>query len=220
MPRRRQPETKVDQLLDDLLSDYKTPEQIFGEQGLVKLLTKRLVERALQAELGHHLSVGAAPEAEETDAVPGRNSRNGFSKKTVKTELGELPLQIPRDRQGTFEPILVPKGQRRLSGLDEKIIALYARGLSTRDIQSQLEELYGVAISAALISQVTDAVMDEVRQWQNRPLDALYPIVYLDALQVKVRQEGRVSNQAVYVVLGINFEGEKEVLGLWISEGV
>jgi transposase-like protein len=204
-------------MLDDLLSDYQTPEQIFGEQGLVKLLTQRLVERALQAELGHHLSQAADQETEEPGAAPARNSRNGFSKKTVKTELGEVPLQIPRDRQGTFEPILVPKGQRRLSGLDDKIIALYARGLSTRDIQSQLEDLYGITLSATLISQVTDAVMDEVRQWQTRPLDALYPIVYLDALQVKVRQEGRVSNQAIYVVLGINLEGEKEVLGLWMS---
>lgn len=218
MPRHRKPEDKVDQLLDELLEEYSAPEQILGEQGLLKQLTKRLVERALQAELGHHLE-NKAPEAEAVVAPPAkrRNSRNGYSAKTVQADCGKLPLEIPRDRNSTFEPVLVPKGQRRLSGLDEKILALYARGNSTRDIQAQLEELYGVEVSATLISQVTDAVSEDVRQWQQRPLDKLYPIVYLDAIHVKVREDGRVSSHAVYVVLGVTLEGIKEVLGLWMS---
>jgi putative transposase len=206
---------KVDQLLDNLLRDYTSPEQILGEQGLLKQLTQRLVERALQAELGHHLASesSSAPSA----ASKKGNSRNGYSKKTVSGDSGPLELAIPRDRHSTFEPILVPKGERRLAGLDEKIIALYARGHSTRDIQAQLEDLYGVELSPTLISQVTDAVSDEVKAWQNRPLDRLYPIVYLDALHVKVREDGRVSSHAVYVVLGVTMEGIKEVLGLWMS---
>ncbi|BAU44196.1 Transposase, Mutator family [Leptolyngbya sp. O-77] len=218
MPRRRRPQDKVDHLLDELLADYSTPEQILGEQGLLKQLTKRLVERALQAELSHHLETEVqAPPPEETSSSKRRNSRNGYSSKTVKADCGELALSIPRDRNSTFEPILVPKGERRLSGLDDKIMAMYARGLSTRDIQAQLEELYGVEVSPTLISQVTDAVSDEVRQWQNRPLAKLYPIVYLDAIHVHVREDGRVSNHAVYVVLGVTLDGIKEVLGLWMS---
>ncbi|BAU44712.1 Transposase, Mutator family [Leptolyngbya sp. O-77] len=191
MPRRRRPQDKVDHLLDELLADYSTPEQILGEQGLLKQLTKRLVERALQAELSHHLETEVqAPPPEETSSSKRRNSRNGYSSKTVKADCGELALSIPRDRNSTFEPILVPKGERRLSGLDDKIMAMYARGLSTRDIQAQLEELYGVEVSPTLISQVTDAVSDEVRQWQNRPLAKLYPIVYLDAIHVHVEKTG------------------------------
>ncbi|BAU42024.1 Transposase, Mutator family [Leptolyngbya sp. O-77] len=156
MPRRRRPQDKVDHLLDELLADYSTPEQILGEQGLLKQLTKRLVERALQAELSHHLETEVqAPPPEETSSSKRRNSRNGYSSKTVKADCGELALSIPRDRNSTFEPILVPKGERRLSGLDDKIMAMYARGLSTRDIQAQLEELYGVEVSPTLISQVT-----------------------------------------------------------------
>lgn len=218
MPRRRRPEDKVDQLLDELLADYSSPEQILGEQGLLKQLTKRVVERALQAELSHHLQSEAEPSLSESDSASRRrNSRNGYSAKTVKAECGELPLEIPRDRNGTFAPILVPKGERRLSGLDGKILAMYARGLSTRDIQAQLEELYGVEVSPTLISQVTDAVSDEVRQWQNRPLAKLYPIVYLDAIHVHVREDGRVTSHAVYVVLGVTLDGIKEVLGLWMS---
>jgi putative transposase len=218
MPRRRRPQDKVDHLLDELLADYSTPEQILGEQGLLKQLTKRLVERALQAELSHHLETEVqAPPPEETSSSKRRNSRNGYSSKTVKADCGELALSIPRDRSSTFEPILVPKGERRLSGLDDKIMAMYARGLSTRDLQAQLEELYGVEVSPTLISQVTDAVSDEVRQWQSRPLAKLYPIVYLDAIHVHVREDGRVSNHAVYVVLGVTLDGIKEVLGLWMS---
>jgi len=180
----------------------------------VKQLTKRLVERALQAELTEH--VGYAPHAAEGRGSG--NTRNGHSAKTVQTANGDLPLEVPRDRQGRFEPVLVPKRQRRLEGFDEKVLALYARGLTTRDIQGHLEELYGVEVSPTLISTITDAVLEDVRTWQSRPLDAVYPILYVDCLFVKSRQEGIVKNKAVYVALGVNLQGEKELLGLWVSE--
>lgn len=217
MPKKKQEPNRVDELLDDLLSECQSPEEILGESGLLKQLTKRLVERALAGELNHHLN--AQRVANETlDEPLARNSRNGHSSKTVHSEHGELTLAIPRDRQGSFEPMLVAKHQRRLSGLDEKILALYARGMSTRDISLQLEELYGVQVSASLISEVTDTVSEDVRNWQNRPLDELYPITYLDALYVNIKVAGRVSKRAVYVVLGINREGNKDLLGLWIGE--
>ncbi|MEO1148981.1 MAG: IS256 family transposase [Cyanobacteria bacterium J06638_22] len=210
MPRKKPEPNRADELLDELLSDCQSPEEILGESGLLKQLTKRLVERALAGELNHHL--------QEPISNDSRNSRNGHSSKTVQSEHGELALAIPRDRQGTFEPVLVPKHQRRLSGLDEKILALYARGMSTRDISLQLEELYGAHISSAIISEVTDTVSKDVKAWQCRPLDELYPIVYLDALYVNIKVAGRVSKRAVYVVLGINREGNKDLLGLWIGE--
>ncbi|MEO1095123.1 MAG: IS256 family transposase [Cyanobacteria bacterium J06638_28] len=213
MPRKKQELNRTDELLDELLSDCQSPEAILGESGLLKQLTKRLVERALAGELNHHLNPSDAPEP----ALP-HNSRNGHSSKTVQSEQGELALAIPRDRQGTFEPVLVPKHQRRLSGLDEKILALYARGMSTRDISLQLAERYGTQIAPAIISEVTDVVSEDVKAWQRRPLDELYPIVYLDALYVNIKVAGRVSKRAVYVVLGINREGNKELLGLWIGE--
>ena len=213
MRKQTQPKPKVDQLLDELMQDYSSPEQILGEQGLIKQLSKRLIERALQAELTHHLQTPT--DSDNALSQSAHNSRNGFSAKTVHTDQGAFELQIPRDRLSDFEPVIVPKGQRRLAGLDEKIIALYARGSSTRDIQAQLEELYGVELSPTLISQVTDAVSDEVRQWQNRPLDSLFPILFLDALYIKLRQNGQVKSRAVYMVLGINLSGQKEVLGLW-----
>ena len=213
MPRKKQAPNRADELLDELLADCQSPEEILGESGLLKQLTKRLVERALAGELNHHLNPSDAAD----HALP-QNSRNGHSSKTVQSEQGELELAIPRDRQGTFEPVLVPKHQRRLSGLDEKILALYARGMSTRDISLQLEELYGAHISPAIISEVTDGVSEEVKAWQHRPLDELYPIVYLDALYVNIKVAGRVSKRAVYVVLGLNREGNKDLLGLWIGE--
>lgn len=222
MPRRRIEKTRADELLDELLEDYQEPEAILGKEGLLKQLTKRLVERALQAELSHHLEheqLQVNPDLAVTEPEPlERNSRNGYSAKTVQGELGRIPLQVPRDRQSTFEPVLVPKGQRRLAGLEQKIIALYARGSSTRDIQAQLQELYGVKISATLISQVTDVVIEEVRQWQSRPLEPVYPILWLDALVVKVRDHNRVCNKAVYLALGVNLEGNKELLGMWLSQ--
>lgn len=210
MPKKKQELNRADELLDELLSDCQSPEEILGESGLLKQLTKRLVERALAGELNHHLK--------DTDDNNSRNSRNGHSSKTIQSEHGELELAIPRDRQSTFEPVLVPKHQRRLSGLDDKILALYARGMSTRDISLQLEELYGAQVSPAIISEVTDTVSEDVKAWQCRPLDELYPITYLDALYVNIKVAGRVSKRAVYVVLGINREGNKDLLGLWLGE--
>jgi putative transposase len=202
------------ELLDELLKEYKNPEDLLGEDGLLKQLTKALVERAMDAELTHHLGY-------EKHAPEGRNSgnsRNGTSKKTVTGKNGQLELEVPRDRAGSFEPKIVPKRQKRFDGFDEKIISMYARGMSVREIQGHLEEIYGVEVSPDLISTVTDAVIDEVRTWQARPLDALYPILYLDALVVKVRDAGRVSNRSVYVAIGVTCHGIKEVLGFWMAE--
>ena len=213
MARKKKEPNRVDDLLDELLEDCQSPEDILGEGGLMNQLKKRLVERALAGELNGHLKREAADET----ATP--NSRNGSSKKTVQSEAGELELSIPRDRNGSFEPVLVPKHQRRIVGLDEKILALYARGNSVRDISAQLEELYGGAkVSSAVISEVIESVSEEVKAWQSRPLDDIYPIVYLDALYVNIKVSGRVSKRAVYVVLGIDREGNKQLLGLWVGE--
>jgi putative transposase len=206
--------SKTDALLDELLQGCDSPQDILGEHGLLKAFTKRIVERALQAELTTHL--GYAPHAPEGRGSG--NSRNGTTSKTVQTAQGTVPLDIPRDRQGSFEPQLVKKRQRRLEGFDDKVLALYARGLTTREIQGHLEELYGVDISPTLISNITDAVLEEVRTWQSRPLEAIYPILYFDCLFVKSRQEGLVKTKAVYVALGVNLQGEKDLLGLWISD--
>jgi putative transposase len=205
---------KHDALLDELLKDYTDPKAILGEHGLLRQLTKRLVERALEAELTAHL--GYAPHARNGSGSG--NCRNGKGKKTVQTETAQFDIDVPRDRDGSFAPQLVKKRQRRLDGFDDKVLALYARGLSTREIQDHLEELYGVEVSPTLISNVTDAVLDEVRTWQARPLASVYPILYFDALFVKSRHEGPVQTKAVYVALGITMEGEKELLGLWLSE--
>ena len=221
MVRKKRQPNRVDEFLDELLEDNYSPEAILGESGLIKQLSKRLIERALDGELKHHLKISASMPQEDDNAPlepVKRNSRNGYSSKTVQSEQGALELAIPRDRNGEFEPILVPKHQRRLAGLDEKILALYARGMGVRDISAQLEELYGVSVSAALISEVTDTVSEEVKAWQSRPLDELYPITYLDALYVNIKVGGRVSKRAVYIVLGINREGNKELLGLWVGE--
>jgi transposase-like protein len=215
MVRKKQEPNRIDDMLDDLLADCQGPEDILEESGLLKPLSPRLVERALAGELNHHLADDeTSPEVNSER----RNSRNGYSKKTVQSTQGDLELAIPRDRNGDFEPILVPKHQRRLSGLDEKILAMYARGTSNRDISAQLEELYGAKVSAALISEVTDAVSEDLKAWQCRPLDEVYPIVYLDALDVTIKVSGRVSKRAVYVVLGVTVEGAKTLLGLWIGE--
>ena len=210
MTRKKQDPNRVDALLDELLEEHQSPEEILGESGLLKQLSKRLIERALAGELKAHLK-------EQAEAGQ-NNSRNGHSKKTVQSNHGEMELSIPRDRQGSFEPVLVRKHQRRIAELDEKILALYARGMSTRDISAQLEELYGAKVSASLISEVTDSVLEEVKAWQTRPLDEVYPIVYLDALYVNIKVSGRISKRAVYVALGIDREGEKHLLGLWIGE--
>src|ERR1700722_10870847 len=201
------------ELLDQLLPNYKNPEDLLGENGLLRQLTKALMERALEAEMATHLGY------QKNDSVekPNGNRRNGKSKKTVKGDFGEVEIQTPRDREATFEPRIIQKGQTRMAGLDTKILSMYARGMTTRDIQGHLQEIYGVEVSPTLISNVTDAVVEEVRAWQSRPLDAVYPIVFLDALVVKMREQGTVQNRAVYVAIGINMEGQKEVLGLWTS---
>jgi len=206
--------TVSNELIDSLLADYKKPEDLIGENGLLKQLTKKLVERALQAEMAEHL--GHAKH--EAVANPAGNTRNGKSKKTLKGDFGELPIEIPRDRHGSFEPQIITKHQTRWAGFDEKILSLYARGMTVREIQSHLQEMYGTEVSPTLISSVTDAVMDDAKAWQARPLDALYPIVYLDCIHVKTRDAGAVRAKAVYLALGVSMEGEKEILGLWIAQ--
>ncbi len=201
-------------LIDNLLKDSQSPEEILGDNGLLKQLTKAVLERAMQAELTAHLGYEKHAAAGDNSG----NSRNGKSRKTLTGDFGKLPLEVPRDRDSSFEPQIVPKGQTRFSGFDDKILSLYARGMTTREIQSHLEEIYQVEVSPTLISSVTDAVIEEVRVWQNRPLDALYPILYLDALQVKVRDGGHIRNKAIYLAIGVNLAGIKEVLGLWVAQ--
>lgn len=204
----------LDAAIDNLLKTYKTPEEIIGENGLLQQLTKAVLQRALQAEMTLHLGHEKhAPVANQEG-----NARNGSSLKTIKGEFGSMPIEIPRDRDGSFEPIIIPKGQTRFPGFDDRVISLYSRGLTTREIQGHLEEIYGVEVSPVLISKVTDAVAEEVKIWQNRPLDAVYPIVYMDAIRVKARGNGHVINKAVYLAIGVNLDGAKEVLGMWISE--
>src|SRR5215831_10360626 len=206
-------ETIKREWLDELLRDCHKPEDLFGEQGLLKRLTKALLERVLDTELTQHLGY----EKHDPAGYGSGNSRNGSSEKTLKGKNGEVTIEIPRDRNGSFEPQFVKKHQTRFDGFDEKILSMYARGMSTRDIQGHLEEIYGVEVSPTLISNVTDAVLEEVRTWQGRPLEPVYPIVFLDALVVKMREEGTVQNRAVYVAIAITMEGHKEVLGLWSS---
>ncbi len=201
-------------LLDKLLEGYQKPEDLIGENGLLKQLTKALVERALNAELTHHLGY----DKNDPEGRGSGNSRNGRSRKTLKGDFGQVEIEVPRDRQGEFEPQIVGKHQRRFSGFDDKILSMYARGMTTREIQGHLQDIYGVEVSPSLISEVTDAVVEEVQEWQNRPLERIYPILYLDALFVKMRHEGRVENRAVYVVLGVGLDGVKDVLGLWVAD--
>jgi putative transposase len=207
------------EILDEILKDYKNPEDLMGQGGILKQLTKALIERCLSAELDTHLEEEGEKLAEITENdSKARNRRNGHSKKTIKGEFGKAEIAVPRDRNGEFQPVIVAKGQTRFNGFDDKILALYARGMTTRDIQDQLEELYGVEVSHALISNVTEAVETERKLWQNRTLDAIYPIVYLDALVVKVRHEGRVINKAIHLALGVTLNGQKELLGLWMTQ--
>lgn len=202
------------EILDQLLGGGLKPEDLTAEDGLFRRLKKALLERALGAELTHHVGYEKGDPAGRGTG----NSRNGTSRKTLLTDDGELEIEVPRDRAGTFAPVIVAKGQTHFDGFDEKIISLYARGLTVREIQGHLAELYGTEVSPDLISKVTDAVLDEVRDWQSRPLEAIYPIVFFDALRVKIRDEGLVKNKAVYVVLGMTPCGEKDVLGLWIEQ--
>ena len=212
--KRVKPDPELLKLADALLVNYRKPEDLIGENGLLKQLTKMLVERALETEMTEHL--GHDKSGAVTNGTS--NTRNGHSAKTLQGDFGELPLDIPRDRQGAFEPQLVAKHQTRWSGFDDKIISLYARGLSVREIQGHLEEMYGTEVSPSLISAVTDAVSEDVKVWQARPLDPLYPILYLDCIHVKVRDAGAVRTKAVYLAIGVNMDGHKEVLGLWIAQ--
>lgn len=199
------------ELIDELIAT--SGGSLIGPEGLVKELTKALVERMLSGEMNHHLGY----QKHEVTGNGSGNSRNGKSLKTLKGEAGEMTIEVPRDRNGTFEPKLIGKHQTRFEGFDAKILSMYALGMTVRDIQGHLHEMYGVEVSAGLISDVTDSIQEEVKAWQDRPLEALYPIVYLDALMVKMRQDGKVDNRAVYTAVAINVEGRKSVLGLWVS---
>ena len=203
---------KIKQAVDLLIDKDTDLTSFFAKDGMLKQLTKNIFERALKAEMEEHLGYS------KYDRIETENSRNGVGKKKLITEGGVLELEVPRDRNAEFTPVLVPKRQTRIDGLDQKILSLYAKGMSLSDIKIQIHELYGAEISESLISRVTDNVMDEVRCWQNRPLEAIYAIVYFDALIVKVRQDKRIINQSVYVALGIDLTGRKDILGLWISE--
>jgi putative transposase len=204
------------EIVDELLKG-SDPKKVFSSEGLLDEIKKALAERILNAELDDHLQNEAA--GENGTAVPNpSNHRNGYTKKTVITDTSQVELEIPRDRRGTFEPQLIAKYQRRFPGFDDKIISMYARGMSVRDIQGHLRELYGIEASPQLISTVTDAVLEEVNRWQARPLDALYAIVFFDALRVKMRDEGTVRNKAVYLAIGVSADGRKDVLGIWIEQ--
>jgi len=203
-----------DDLVDELLAGAKTEEEIVGPGGLLSQLTKRLVERALEVELTDHL--GYEPHQEPPGGTG--NTRNGRSAKTLVTEHGPVRVDAPRDRDGSFEPKLVRKRQRRFEGFDEKILALYSRGMSTRDIEAHLRELYGVSVGRDLISRVTDAVMDDVGEWQSRPLEDVYPVLFLDCMMVKIRDGGTVQRRACYLALAIRMDGERDVLGMWFQE--
>jgi putative transposase len=202
----------IEKLITEL--DLKKGTELFGANGLVKQITKRLVEKALEAEMTEHLGY---EKGERSDA-PRENPRNGTTTKRLRTDDGELDIAVPRDRNSTFEPVLVKKRQTRLTGFDDKVLSLYARGMSTREIQGHLAELYGTEVSPDPISRVTDAVLEDVQEWRKRPLAAVWPIVYLDALVLRVRDGGSVRRKSAYLAIGVGVEGRKEVLGLWLEE--
>jgi putative transposase len=203
-----------DELIDELLAGARTEEEIVGPGGLLADLTRRLVERALSAELTEHL--GYEPHEEPPGGTG--NARNGTTPKTLATEHGPVAIKSPRDRKSTFEPQIVRKGQRRFEGFDDKILALYSRGLSVRDIEAHLHEIYGVKVGRDLISRVTDAVIEDVRAWQQRPLEDVYPVVFLDCLVLKIREGGTVQRRACYLALGVTVDGDRDVLGMWFAE--
>ncbi len=203
-----------DEILDGLLEKYgSSREAIFGEEGLIPMLSKRLLERALKGELTHHLGYGQREKPSDQD-----NWRNGYSQKTLLTKDGSMEIGIPRDRKGDFEPVLITKGEKRFKEFDERIIDMYAGGMTVREIQTYLEKHYKIELSPDFISTVTDSVNEDVKEWQNRPLEQVYPIVLFDALRVKIRDEGTVKNKAVYIALGTNPDGIKDVLGIWIEQ--
>lgn len=218
-PRRPDAGRFPEALLDALVQGAETTGDLFGPDSAFAELKGALMQRLLDAELEAHLEAQEAEASEEeAEAKAERNRRNGYSAKTVHTESGPVPIQVPRDRQGGFEPRLVKKHQRRIEGFDEKVIALYARGMTTRDIAAHLEELYGTEVSPQLISRATESVMADCRAWQGRPLDTVYPIVYLDALFISVRDGGQVSKHAFYVAMGVGLDGQRDVLGLWAAK--
>jgi putative transposase len=200
-----------EELVDQLLASVKHPSELLSSNGLMRQLMSRLVQKCLDAELTDHLGYEAGQKRLST------NTRNGRSAKTVQTEAGPIAIDVPRDREGTFEPVLIPKHQRRLESFDERILALYARGMSTRQIQDFFQETYGAEVSPQLVSRVTDSALSDVEEWRHRKLEEVYPIVYLDGLQVKVKTDGVVQPRVVYVALGVTREGKKEVLGLWMA---
>jgi len=214
MVRRPDGERISDEVIDQLLAGANSEQEIAGPGGLLAQLTKRLVERAMEVELTEH--VGYEPHAEPPGGAG--NTRNGTTPKRLVTEHGEVQIDAPRDRNGTFEPQIVRKRQRRFEGFDDKILALYSRGLSTRDISAHLQEIYGVQVGRDLISRVTDAVMDDARAWASRPLEDVYPIIFLDAMVLKIRENGSVQRRACYLALGVTLEGERDVLGMWFQE--
>ena len=201
-------------IIDELISTYEKPEDLLGEGGILKQLQKAMLERILEGEITTELGYSK----HDPKGNNSGNSRNGYSEKTLKGTNGELSIQVPRDRNGEYSPQIIPKRQTRFEGFDKKIISLYSRGMTTRDIQEQLQELYGVEVSATLISNVTNEVIDEAKTWQSRPLDKIYPIVYLDALVIKINEDKRVINKAFYLAVGVNLDGQKELLGIWISQ--
>lgn len=214
MAKKTDEQKQQDRLIDELLKDYKGPESFWGQSGFFAQLKKRIIDRTLDAELDDHLGYAK----HDPKGKNSGNSRNGKGKKTIVMDSDQIELEPPRDRNGTFEPQLIPKRQTYFQGFDDKILAMYARGMSVRDIQSCLLEMYQVDVSEGLISQATEGILEEVKAWQNRPLDNIYPILFLDCIVVKSREEGRVSNRSVYLALGVTMEGQKELLGIWIAQ--
>ncbi len=210
----KQPNKISNEILDELLKDYQKPSDLLGEDGILKQLTKRAIERIMDAEMDWHLNDEYNPESGRESG----NTRNGRGHKTIKGDFGEMEIETPRDRKSTFQPQIVPKRQHRVGPLDKAVMALYAKGMTTRDIQATIKELYSVDISATLVAEIAGAMEDDARQWQNRMLDPLYPIVWLDAVVVKIHSDRKVTNKAVQIALGLNSEGRKELLGAWVTE--
>jgi len=202
------------EVLDELLKDYKGPDDITGPEGLIKQLTKAVIERAMQTELSDQLGFDKNQSGEKQT----QNRRNGASKKTLRSDQGLLQIEIPRDRQGKYDPVIVPKHQREFNGFDDKILSMYSRGMTTREITGHLQEIYGIEVSPTLISRVTDSVKELFDEWRSRPLDPFYPVVFLDALSINVKESGHVIKKSVYLALAIKLNGQKELLGLWIDQ--
>jgi len=214
MARKKKEKDVLDSLLDNINFKGLTQDEVVGKDGLIKQLTGKILQRALEAEMTEHLGYEKNSNVGDNSG----NSRNGSTDKTILLENQKTTIEVPRDRNGTFEPIIVPKHKKRLPLFNDQIISMYARGMSDREIQGHLEEIYNIEVSPDLISRVTNAVLEEVKEWQNRPLDKIYPILYLDALRVRGREDGKSCMKSVYIALGVNFDGKKEVLGLWIAE--